>query len=130
MLEAATLVAFVPTSDTARARRFYQDVLGFRLLDNSPFAVVFDACGTMLRVAAAAGFKPHPFTVLGFSVANLEECMTEMAAKGIVFERYRGMDQDGAGVWTAPSTSRIAWFKDPDGNLLSVSTQGATSPRV
>jgi len=122
ILGSSKLVAFVPTTDPAKARAFYEDVLGLRLVEDSkPFALVFDAHGTMLRVATVRELQPDPFTVLGWDVASIETTVTQLAALGIEFLRFPGMnDTDPLGIWTAPSGARVAWFKDPDGNVLSV----------
>jgi catechol 2,3-dioxygenase-like lactoylglutathione lyase family enzyme len=116
------LVAFVPTIDPAKARAFYEGVLGLRLVEDAkPFALVFDANGTMLRVTTVRELKPDPFTVLGWDVASIETTVTQLTAAGIEFLRFPGMnDTDPLAIWTAPSGARVAWFHDPDGNVLSV----------
>ena len=121
MLGSAKLVAFVTVSDAARARTFYRDVLGLRLVSEDTFALVFDAKGTMLRVAIAAQVTAAPYTVLGWDVADIAATVRQLAAAGVRFERYPGMQQDELGIWQSPSGARVAWFKDPDGNTLSVS---------
>lgn len=122
ILGESELVAFAPTTDPTKARTFYEGVLGLRLVaDEKPFALVFDANGTMLRVTTVHDLKPHPFTVLGWHVANIEETVDRLVASGVEFNRYKGMnDSDARGIWNSPSGARVAWFKDPDGNLLSV----------
>lgn len=121
MLGSARIVAFVPTRDAKRARAFYEGVLGLRLVSEDRFATVFDANGIMLRVTNAPKFEPHLFTILGWDVSRIEEAVSGLQAKGVSFERYSGLDQDRLGIWTAPGGAKVAWFKDPDGNLLSVS---------
>ena len=121
MLGSARLVAFTATTDGARARAFYQDVLGLTLVADDDFAVVFDANGTQLRVTKLQEHAPQPFTVLGWDVADITATVKALTAKGVVFERYPGFEQDDLGLWSPPgSTGKIAWFKDPDGNLLSL----------
>jgi catechol 2,3-dioxygenase-like lactoylglutathione lyase family enzyme len=122
ILGGSELVAFAPTADPAKARAFYEGVLGLRLVaDERPFALVFDANGTMLRVTTVHELKPDPFTVLGWHVADIESTVDKLAAAGVKFERFKGMnDSDPRGIWNSPSGARIAWFKDPDGNVLSV----------
>ena len=122
ILGGSELVAFAPTTDPAKARAFYEGVLGLRLVaDEKPFALVFDANATMLRVTTVHELKPQPFTVLGWHVANIETTVDRLAARGIEFNRYKGMnDADPRGIWNSPSGARVAWFKDPDGNVLSV----------
>lgn len=122
ILGGSELVAFAPTTDPAKARVFYEGVLGLRLVaDEKPFALVFDANGTMLRVTTVHELKPHPFTALGWHVANIEETVDRLVAAGVAFHRYKGMnDADPRGIWNSPSGARVAWFNDPDGNVLSV----------
>ena len=115
-------VAFAPTTDPAKARTFYEDVLGLRLVsDERPFALVFDANGTMLRVTVVPELKPQPFTILGWRVANIEATVDRLTSAAAEFQRYKGVnDSDPRAIWNSPSGARIAWFKDPDGNVLSV----------
>jgi catechol 2,3-dioxygenase-like lactoylglutathione lyase family enzyme len=122
ILGTSKLVAFVATTNSTRARAFYEGVLGLNLVeDQHPFALVFDANGTMLRVTAVQEHNPAPFTVLGWDVDSIEESVDQLTAAGVEFQRYPGInDGDPKGIWTAPSGARIAWFKDPDGNVLSV----------
>ena len=124
MLGALNIVAFVPTLDFAKARKFYEHTLGLRCLSQDPFAMVMDCNGIMLRVVKAPPFTPHPFTVLGWESAKIEQDVKILADKGVKFERFPGMAQDEFGVWTAPGGAKVAWFKDPDGNLLSLSQHG------
>jgi catechol 2,3-dioxygenase-like lactoylglutathione lyase family enzyme len=121
-LRAADLVAFVPTRKPELAKAFYQKTLGLRLVSEDEFALVFDAQGTELRVTNVAGvtFSPDPFTVLGWHVGDIEKCVRALESNGVRFERYEGMTQNELGVWEAPSGARVAWFKDPDGNTLSI----------
>ena len=119
MIGAAPLVAFIPSVDLERSRAFYVDVLGLSLLDTNSFADVLDAAGTILRVTKVDGFTPHPFTTLGWTVADIGAEIMELTDRGVVFERFEGMDQDELGVWQTPG-ARVAWFKDPDANLLSL----------
>jgi catechol 2,3-dioxygenase-like lactoylglutathione lyase family enzyme len=120
MLGDAAPVAFVSTTDFVRARDFYRDVLGLALVAEERFALVFDLAGTMLRVTRVDRLVPQPFTVLGWRVDDVESAVRALAERGVVFGRHAGMDQDALGIWTSPSGARIAWFEDPDGNLLSV----------
>jgi catechol 2,3-dioxygenase-like lactoylglutathione lyase family enzyme len=120
MLAQATLVAFVATAAPDRARVFYGGTLGLRLVSEDAFALVFDGGGVELRVAVVRSLAPAPYTVLGWSVKDVGETVSGLAARGVVFERFGGMPQDELGIWTSPSGARVGWFKDPDGNLLSV----------
>jgi catechol 2,3-dioxygenase-like lactoylglutathione lyase family enzyme len=121
MLAASAIVAFVATSNPSRAKAFYRDVLGLLLISEDEFALVFDANGTMLRVAIVGEVVAVPYTVLGWQVGDIAATVRGLAAKGVTFERYPWMEQDAAGIWSTPSGAKVAWFKDRDGNLLSVS---------
>jgi len=120
VLDDAKLVAFVATSDIDRARAFYCDVLGLAIVDESPFALVLDANGVQVRVTPVEEPVVAPYTVLGWQVGDTAAEVRELAMVGVGCERFDGMDQDADGIWTAPGGSRIAWFRDPDGHLLSV----------
>jgi catechol 2,3-dioxygenase-like lactoylglutathione lyase family enzyme len=115
------IVAFVATASASRARTFYRDKLGLRLVEESPFALVFDAHGTMLRVTPVENVTAAGYTVLGWQVPDIEETVRQLKKAGVKFQRYAGMGQDKQAIWQSPSGARIAWFKDPDGNTLSVS---------
>ena len=122
MLSNQPLVAFVGVSDPARAKAFYQGTLGLTLVNESPFALFFDADGTQLLVSIVPKVIPAGYTVLGWQVADIRKKIAELSAAGVVFERYPGMAQDALGIWMAPgSAAQVAWFKDPDGNTLSLS---------
>jgi catechol 2,3-dioxygenase-like lactoylglutathione lyase family enzyme len=123
MLGSSAVVAFVPSRSPKKSRLFYEHTLGLRFVSDDQFASVFDANDVMVRVvdvSGVEGFKPFPFTILGWSVDDIGKTVKGLQKKGVTFERYAGMDQDQLGVWTSPSGARIAWFKDPDGNVLSV----------
>jgi catechol 2,3-dioxygenase-like lactoylglutathione lyase family enzyme len=117
------MVGFVTTTAPERAKRFYGAVLGFRLLEDDGFALSFDANGTLLRVAKAQTFTPGQATVLGWEVADIVAAVRDLAARGVRFEQFNlpFLTQDELGIWTAPNGDRVAWFKDPDGNTLSLS---------
>jgi catechol 2,3-dioxygenase-like lactoylglutathione lyase family enzyme len=124
MLTNNSVVAFIPTRDAARARAFYEEKLGLRFVSDDSFAVVMDCNGIMLRIARVGNFTPHPFTILGWEVEDMDKTAEVMAGNGVKFEIFPGLQQDDAGVWTAPGGARVAWFKDPDGNILSISQHG------
>ncbi len=119
-MQAARIIAFVPARDLERAKTFYVDQLGLELRGQDAFALVLEAGGTLLRVAKVGEFQPAQFTVLGFDVANIEQEVTALRAQGITCERYPDMLQDEKGIWKSPSGARVAWFKDADGNVLSL----------
>jgi catechol 2,3-dioxygenase-like lactoylglutathione lyase family enzyme len=120
MLNSQKIVAFVPTADAARARSFYADVLGLLVISEDPFALVLNANGIMLRVTSVQNFKPQQFTILGWDVPNIDDTVSRLNDRGVRFESYGMAGQDERGVWKSPSGARIAWFKDPDGNVLSL----------
>ncbi len=121
MLADKKLKAFVPTVMPDKAKLFYQDILGLKLLSEDKYALEFDANGTLLRVTRVNELKPHPFTVLGWDVDDISTTIKSLNKKGIVCEKYDFLEQDNLGVWTAPGGAKVAWFKDPDGNVLSLS---------
>jgi predicted enzyme related to lactoylglutathione lyase len=120
MLGKSKIIAFVPTKDSNNARQFYTEVVGLRFVSEDQFAVVLDANGIMVRIAAAKEFTPAPFTVLGWEVNEIEKIVIGLKEKGVNFERYPFLQQDELGIWKAPGGAKVAWFKDPDGNLLSM----------
>jgi catechol 2,3-dioxygenase-like lactoylglutathione lyase family enzyme len=116
------IVGFVSIVDVDRAKEFYRDTLGLTLLsEEPPFALVFDAHGIMLRLGMAKELPPTHGTVLGWNVPDIAEAVSELVRAGVHFERYPPMKQDELGIWSAPGGAKVAWFKDPDGNILSVS---------
>jgi catechol 2,3-dioxygenase-like lactoylglutathione lyase family enzyme len=121
MLGSSKLEAFVGTTDAKKARHFYETVLGLSLIADQPFALLFDANGTSLRVSKVDEVSPEPYTVLGWVVSDIEAMTKALRKNGVVFERYPYFEQDENDIWTAPTGAKVAWFKDPDGNTLSVS---------
>jgi catechol 2,3-dioxygenase-like lactoylglutathione lyase family enzyme len=120
MLAAARLQTLVLTADAERARAFYSGVLGLRLVGESLGALVYDVGGGALRVSPVPATQPTEHTVFGFAVDDLEATLAGLAARGVRFERFPAFPHDDRGIVTAPDGSRVAWFRDPDGNLLSV----------
>jgi catechol 2,3-dioxygenase-like lactoylglutathione lyase family enzyme len=115
------LMAFAATATPAKARAFYRDALGLRLISDDGFALAFDAGGIVLRVQVVEKVAVAPYTVLGWRVRDIAASIKALRAAGIRFVRYPGMDQNKLGVWNAPSGAKIAWFTDPDGHTLSLS---------
>jgi catechol 2,3-dioxygenase-like lactoylglutathione lyase family enzyme len=120
MLNQEKIMAFVGVSDVDKARAFYRDVLGLTLLSEDNFALAFDVGGVMLRVTPVGEVHPQPHTVLGWQVEDTTATVRALAKAGVRFERYEHVSQDDDGVWVAPGGAKIAWFKDPDGNTLSI----------
>lgn len=118
-----SIVAFIPSRNPGKARSFYEGVLGLVFVSEDPFAVVVSSNGVPIRIANVStveGFEPAPFTILGWNVDDIRAKVGDLSKKGVVFRRYEGMTQDDLGVWTSPSGALIAWFMDPDGNVLSL----------
>jgi catechol 2,3-dioxygenase-like lactoylglutathione lyase family enzyme len=121
MLADYEVMGFVPTRDAAKAKTFYVDVLGLALISEDSFAVEVEANGTRIRITNAPEFSPLPFTILGWRVPDLSALVKELTDKGLIFERYGWVKQDALGIWAAPGGAQVAWFRDPDGNTLSLS---------
>jgi catechol 2,3-dioxygenase-like lactoylglutathione lyase family enzyme len=121
MLGSTNIVAFVPITDGEKARAFYEGTLGLKFVKDDGFALVFDANGIMIRAAKMKEVKPVQFTILGWEVSDIENAVRSLTAKGVHFEIFGFFKQDELGIWTAPTGDKVAWFKDPDGNVLSVS---------
>ncbi|MEM7327249.1 MAG: VOC family protein [Pseudomonadota bacterium] len=121
-LNTAKPTIFLATSDAAAARSFYEGALGLTLTADDPYALVYQLAGTEFRLSKVPNHSPLPFTVLDWQVQSISDAHTRLAAKGVEFTIYDGMGQDENGIWTSPDGgARILWFKDPDGNVLSVS---------
>ena len=114
------LVAFVATTQPEKARAFYCDILGLSLEEDSPFALVLRAANAMVRVQKVKSFTPLPFTALGWKVRDARAVAKQLLDKGVACERFEGMPQDDLGIWVSPSGSKVCWFKDPEGNILSL----------
>ena len=116
------IIGFATIVDVPRAIAFYRDTLGLRLVaEEPPFALVFDANGIMLRLGMAKERPPAHGTVLGWQVPEITAAVTNLLQAGVVFERFEGLNQNDLGIWHSPNGAKVAWFKDPDGNLLSLS---------
>jgi len=121
MLGSTDIVAFLPTTDYAKARAFFEGILGLRFVSQDNFALVMDANGVMLRITKVRDHAPREYTILGWKVSEIEKVAEALEKRGVKFEKYGFLEQDKLGVWTAPGGDKVAWFKDPDGNILSVS---------
>jgi catechol 2,3-dioxygenase-like lactoylglutathione lyase family enzyme len=120
VLATSDVIAFASTTDLARARSFYEDTLGLPVVNEDEYACVFDAHGTMLRITAVAEVAHPGYTVLGWRVTDISKTVAGLESLGVTFARYDLMGQDTHGVWTTPNGDRIAWFTDPDENVLSL----------
>ena len=114
------VMAFVATMQSDKARAFYCDVLGLSFEEDSPFALVVKAANATLRIQKVQSFQPLPFTSLGWIVNDIQATVKQLIDKGVKFERFEGMNQDDLGIWSSPSGAQVCWFKDPDGNVLSL----------
>lgn len=115
------VITFIQTRDRPTAVAFYRDVLGLTFVVDDPFGSVFDQNGTGLRITQIEGFTPSPHPALGWQVSDIQDCIRMLTARGVTMKIYEGFGQDELGIWHAPGgTAQIAWFEDPDGNLLSL----------
>ncbi len=114
------LKAFVPTVLPDKAKTFYRDILGLKLLHEDDYALEFNANGVLLRVSIVPEMKPQGFTVLGWNIPDINSVIKSLNSKGVYCERYSFLQQDELGIWISPGGSKVAWFKDPDGNILSL----------
>jgi catechol 2,3-dioxygenase-like lactoylglutathione lyase family enzyme len=121
ILESSKPAIVICTRDRTRATAFYRDALGLVVAHEDSFAVVFNTSGVALRVSVVPDFTPHEHTILGFTVPDVPSTVKALREKGVNFNTYQHIPQDELGIWTAPGGAiRTAWFKDPDGNVLSV----------
>lgn len=120
MLVDKQLKAFVPTIMPDKAKSFYSDVLGLKLLSQDPYALEYDSNGTLLRVITVKDLIPQVFTVLGWNVDDISSTIKSLNKHNVFCEKYEFLQQDDRGIWISPGGSKVAWFKDPDGNVLSL----------
>jgi catechol 2,3-dioxygenase-like lactoylglutathione lyase family enzyme len=126
MLPNSKLIGFALTNKPDEAREFYEKKLGLPFVSDDGFALVFDSGGNMIRIAKAGKpIDPLQSTVLGWEVPDIEAEVKDLSGKGVTFERYGFVQQNEQGIWDAPGGARIVWFKDPDGNVLSLSQHPA-----
>ena len=120
MLGSTDIVAFVAITNAEKARGFYEGILGLRFVKDDGFALVFEANGIMVRAAKMTDFKPAQYTVLGWQVSRIDDAVRSLTNLGVKFEIFGFFKQDELGIWTAPTGDKVAWFKDPDGNILAL----------
>ena len=121
MLSAGKLIGFVPTTNSNRAREFYEGKLGFKFVSDDQFALVMQAGESMVRIAKVEKFMPAQYTVMGWEVTAIEATVKWLNGRGVTFEKYPFVQDQKQGIWTTPNGDKVAWFKDPDGNVLSLS---------
>jgi catechol 2,3-dioxygenase-like lactoylglutathione lyase family enzyme len=122
MLDAFPIIGFIPVTDPVRARSFYVDQLGLEFVADDGFAIVLRGHGNMIRLVRTGEFTPVQYTILGWEVPELGPAITALTQAGVSFSRYAWAKQDELGIWTAPNGNQVAWFQDPDGNVLSLSS--------
>jgi catechol 2,3-dioxygenase-like lactoylglutathione lyase family enzyme len=121
MLENAAVMGFIPTRDFKAAADFYVGRLGLAVLSQDDFALELVSNGTHIRITKVGELTPFPFTILGWRVNDITPAVRTLSAKGVMFERFNFLEQDEDGIWSAPGGAKIAWFRDPEGNILSLS---------
>jgi catechol 2,3-dioxygenase-like lactoylglutathione lyase family enzyme len=121
MLGRAPYVGFIPVSGISSIREFYVKTLGLTFVHEDDFALVVDAHGTTIRITPVPDFAPQPFTIAGWSSEDVVSTVARMREAGVVFQLFDGLDQDELGIWHAPGGDLVAWFRDPEGNVLSIS---------
>ena len=121
MLSAGKLIGFVPTTNSNRAREFYEGKLGFKFVSDDQFALVMQAGESTVRIAKVEKFMPAQYTVMGWEVTAIEATVKWLNGRGVTFEKYPFVQDQKQGIWTTPNGDKVAWFKDPDGNVLSLS---------
>jgi len=121
MLTAGKMVGFVLTKDYEQARAFYEGKLGFDFVSLDQFAMVMRAGENMIRIVKMPDFVPLRSTVLGWEVGDVEAVVGWLVGRGVAMEKYPWVQDKERGIWTTPDGNKVAWFKDPDGNVLSVS---------
>jgi catechol 2,3-dioxygenase-like lactoylglutathione lyase family enzyme len=121
MLTGGKLVGFLTTTDYEKARAFYEDKLGFEFVSLDQFALALRAGKNMIRITKAETFQPAQGTVLGWEVDDVKAVVLWLSSRGVLTEKYGFVPDQELGIWTVPSGDQVAWFKDPDGNVLSLS---------
>lgn len=121
MLASSRMTGFLLTRDYEAARKFYEGKLGFSFVSQDQFALVVQAGESQVRIVKMEGMTPLQSTVLGWRVQGIEAVVDWLRQRGVEFEKYPFVQDKERGIWTAPSGDKVAWFKDPDGNVLSVS---------
>jgi len=120
MLANAKIGSFVATADPVEAREFYENVLGLEFIRDEPYALVFNSNGTTLRVQKVSKVAVAPYTAIGWQVSDIASVVLRLRDRGVKFIFFDGFAQDELGIVTFPGGASVAWFKDPDGNTLSL----------
>jgi catechol 2,3-dioxygenase-like lactoylglutathione lyase family enzyme len=120
MLGSATITVLVGTAKPDIAKTFYRETLGLKFLSEDQFAAIFEGKNLKIRVSTTPAVVPAPYAILAFDVADMEKAVDDLAAKGVIFARFGFLPQDAKGIWSAPDGTKVAWFHDPDLNMLSL----------
>ncbi|MEZ5995346.1 MAG: VOC family protein [Hyphomonadaceae bacterium] len=120
MLGSAKITALVGTANPDAAKAFYAGALGLKFVTDDTYAMIFEGKNARLRVSRVPAVAPAQYAVLAFDVSDIEQAAEGLAAKGVTFARFPFFVQDARGIWTAPDGTKVAWFHDPDMNLLSI----------
>jgi catechol 2,3-dioxygenase-like lactoylglutathione lyase family enzyme len=121
MLAQGKMAGFVATKDYEKARAFYEGKLGFDFISLDQYALVMSVGGHKIRIAKVPNFTPLQGTILGWEVQDIQAVATWLRDRGVTLEKYPFVQDRDLGIWTTPSDDKVAWFKDPDGNILSIS---------
>ena len=126
MSSLSRMVGFIGTVRPVESKRFYEETLGLRFVDENPFAIVFASGDTTVRVQKVETLTTPPYTSLGWEVTDIAAVAQQLTSRGVVFQRFEGLPQNELGIWLTSDGSQVAWFKDPDGNMLSLTEHVAT----
>ena len=122
-LQNQNAILFLATANAPESRVFFEKTIGLEFIEETDFALVFSVCNGLLRIQKVQQLSPAPYTSMGWQVDDIESVAAVLADRGVVFDRYDGLAQSASGIWTSPLGAKIAWFKDPDGNTLSLTQQ-------
>ena len=123
MFKLGNVVGFLPSKDLKSSRAFFESKMGLQFVSEDPYALVMQSGATSIRIARVQDFNPAPYTVLGWEVQDIEHVVSELKAYGVSLEKYPFIQDQELGIWLSPSGAKVAWFKDPDGNVLSLTQQ-------
>jgi catechol 2,3-dioxygenase-like lactoylglutathione lyase family enzyme len=126
MITQSNLIAFSATTDAEQSRHFYTHIIKLREIDDTPFALVYDCNGTVLRIQKVQRMSAPNYTVLGWEVDDIVSTARNLALAGVTFEMFEGLAQNDTGIWTTPDGTKVAWFRDPDGSLLPITEPCST----
>jgi catechol 2,3-dioxygenase-like lactoylglutathione lyase family enzyme len=129
MLAQGNLSGFVPTTDYDKARAFYEGKLGFSFVSLDQYALVMSVGGHRIRITKMPNFTPLQGTILGWEVQDIQAVATWLRDRGVTLEKYPLVQDRDLGIWTTPSGDKVAWFKDPDGNILSIAQHPTPVPK-